>query len=291
MAIKIRSTESLAHPIWLKLISEYPVSDIQGFIFEATDSKLIEATNKGEKSIKIHCLEAAEYETQEEFIPKSFFTKEEWTNKIMTSRFFESKMLLLSYMKNDNCLFRLHEALLDNDEVKFSEIDIFADEPEFMKWWNSIKKLSQTKRTYEARKRQDQTLFDEIIERNGSAWGGNIDGFVLSDDKNQVKAIIEVRQTHNFPIDKYDPAKFFLGTQTKSGDFKTWLPLIYLKRAYNIPIILITISSIDKTKFGFTEVESMDKKALYYKDKIHPFDNVTNDFNDFKEWLKQIIEQ
>lgn len=277
MAIRIRSTETPQHPIIKQLYSEFVITDIQGFIFQGTDQQLWDGTVKGTKSVKIQCLEAVEIDDPAELRPELIFPVEEWTRKINAANFFGSNLLLLSYLKGDNCLFRLHEVTKSGSTIILKEINKFNNEKDFMAWWNSIKLLSQTKPTYEARERQDRTVFDKIIEQNGSGWGGNLDGIILSDSQDKVRAIVEIRQTHSFPLDKYDPARFFLGTRKKGGDFKTWLPLIYLKRAYNIPLILITISSQDTTKFGFTEVEKIDTKALYYKNSVPPYQNLTDD--------------
>lgn len=289
MAIRIRTTEALSHPIIDKLHSEFIISDIQGFIFKSNDEQLLEATNKGTKSIQIQCLEAVEIDNKEELVPELIFEREEWIHKINTANFFDSNLLLLIHLKGDTYLFRLYEVTNNKSMINFRETKSFVNERDFMAWWNSIKLLSQSKPTYESRKRQDVTIFDGIIERNGSAWGGNIDGFILSDSIDQVLAIIEVRQTHSFPLYKYDPAKYFLGTFKKSGDFKTWLPLIYLKNAYDIPIILITISTLEKLKFGYTLVEKIDKTALYYKSNMRPFQNVTSDIKELKYWILSIM--
>jgi hypothetical protein len=285
MTIKFRSTETPSHPIKDRLFSEFIISDIQGFIFQSNDAQLLDATDKGLKSIKIQCLEAVEMDKKEELESELILKKEEWLRKINTANFFGSNLLLLTHLKGDTCLFRLYDVTKNGSTIILNEINSFGNESEFMGWWKSIKLLSQTKATYEARARQNLTIFDNIIEKNGSAWGGNIDGFILSDSQDQVRAIIEVRQTHRYSLDKYDPAQFFLGTATKGGDFKTWLPLVYLKKAYNIPIILITISTLDKSRFGYAEVEKIDRTTLYYKSNVPPYQNLTNDTHKLKEWL------
>lgn len=285
MAIRIRTTEKHPHPIWEKFVSEYKVSEIQGFIFQSTDEKLIAATKAGNQSIKIHCLEAAEYDQDEEFYPENFFSSSEWIGKINTSKFFNSKLYFLTHQPNDEYLFRLHDVTERSGEVLFNEIECFEDDERFIRWWTSIKTLKQTKKTYEAKARQDETIFDSVIEKKGSAWGGNVDGFILSDDTNSVKAIIEIRQSRSFPVEKYDPANYFLGTARKGGDFKTWLPLVYLKKAYNIPLVLLTLTTKDDKQFGYTEVSSISYKKLHYEDDIPPTKNVTDSFENFKLWL------
>lgn len=291
MAIRIRTTEKHPHPIWEKLIEEFPIAEIQGFIFSCTDEELIAATKSSDRSISLQCLEAVEYDSDEEFVPENFFSIQQWTNKINASAFFNSTLLLLTHKPNDSVLFKLHQVLEKDGNIIFKEVSLFKDEESFIGWWRSIKKLTQTKKTVEARPRQGLTVFDNVIEKNGYSWGGNMDGFILTDKDNSVKAIIEVRQSRSFPIEKYDPANYFSGTATKGGDFKTWLPLVYLKKAYNIPIILLTFSTKSGTSYGFTEVLSINESKLFYVNNVSPTKNVNNDFNILKKWVNELVNR
>lgn len=285
MAIRIRTTEKHPHPIWEKLIKEFPVSEVQGFIFTCTDEELIQATKSSNKEISIQCLEAVEYDSLEEFIPENIFSNEEWLNKIKSANFFGSSLLLLSYMPGDSVLFKVHEVVSNNNSANFKLVEDFQDESTFIEWWRSIKKLGQTKPTVEARPRQALTVFDDIIERNGFSWGGNMDGFILNSLNNAVIATIEVRQSRSFPIERYDPANYFSGTPRKGGDFKTWLPMVYLKKAYGVPIVLLTLSTKSANKFGYTEVSSINHNRIFYHNDIPPTANITEDFEIFKAWL------
>ncbi|MFC1872491.1 hypothetical protein ACFLYV_02080 [Chloroflexota bacterium] len=291
MAITIRTTERYKHhPIWDNIVSEFNIAGIQGLIFQCTDGGLIEAKNTGTKDIPIYCLEALEYDTDGEFYPENFFTKNEWINKINTAAFFKSKLLLLTHKRHDHILFKLYNVVIEDNEVVLKQVDIFKDEAKFISWWKSIKKLSQTKRTVEAAPRQANTIFDGILEKYGAAWGGNVDGFFLSENRRSVVAILEVRQSNNFLVETYDPARYFLGTATRGGDFKTWLPLIYLKNAYKIPIILVTLSTKDTSKLGFAEVSSINNNCLLYVNGISPTRNVTDKFSFFKSWASELID-
>src|SRR5690606_16627144 len=140
MAIRIRTTEKHPHPIWEKLIQEFPVSEIQGFVFTCTDVELIEATKSSDKQIPIQCLEAVEYDGVEEFIPENIFSNEEWLNKIKSANFFGSNLLLLSYMPGDEVLFKLHEVVANGNTANFKFVEDFQDESFFIEWWRSIKK-------------------------------------------------------------------------------------------------------------------------------------------------------
>jgi hypothetical protein len=188
-------------------------------------------------------------------------------------------------MPNDEVLFRLHDVVHQNGVIQFQKVNDFKDQEVFIEWWRSVKKLKQTKKTVEAKPRQALTVFDNIIESNGFSWGGNMDGFILNNHKNAVIATIEVRQSRSFPIENYDPARYFSGTQTKGGDFKTWLPMVYLKKAFGIPIVLLTLSTKSVNKFGYTEVNSINYKRIFYQDNVPPTSNITDDFEVFKSWL------
>lgn len=288
MAIRIRTTEKHPHPVWNKLVMEFQVAEIQGFIFTCTDEELIAATKAGDKQIPIQCLEAVEYDRPEEFIPENIFSKNEWINKIHSASFFGSNLLLLSHMPQDNVLFKLNEVVMDQGTVQFQSVKEFKDQDAFIQWWQSVKKLRQTKNTVEARPRQALTIFDQMIESNGFRWGGNMDGFILDKDRSKVIATIELRQSRNFKIEDYDPARYFAGTHTKGGDFKTWLPMVYLKKAYGVPIVLLTLSTISGNKLGYTDVASINHKRIFYTDNIPPTANITEDFDKFKNWLIQL---
>jgi hypothetical protein len=285
MAIRIRTTEEHPHPVWEKLISEFPVAEIQGFVFTCTDTELLEATKAGDCRIPIQCIEAVEYDSTEEFIPENIFSTNEWKNKINAARFFGSSLLLLSHMPKDDVLFKLNDVVSINESITFNLVMEFKNQAEFIEWWGSIKKLGQTKPTVEAKSRQALTVFDNVIERNGFSWGGNMDGFILNNHSNAVITTIEVRQSRSFLIEEYDPARFFSGTYSKGGDFNTWLPLVYLKKAYGIPIVLLTLSTKSGNRFGYTEVSSINHKRIFYQNDTPPTANITDDFAVFQAFL------
>ena len=276
--------------MWLHLEQEFTISEIQGFIFECTDDEMIVATRASTRNIPIHCLEAVEYDSQDEFVPTNIFTQDEWLGKIQVAQFFHSDLTLLTHCTTDNVLFRTYTVFTnDANEIEFTLVREFTEEDPFIEWWASIKKLAQTKATVEASPRQAKTIFDGVIEKHGHSWGGNIDGFVLKTDIGSVVLILELRQSRRTPVSKYDPAVYFLGTATKGGDFKTWLPLIYLKKAYNLPLALITLSTKSQDEIGYTEVHGINTQKLFYVDDISPKANVTKDLNRVVEWLNTLI--
>ncbi len=243
-------------------------------------------------NIPIHCLEAIEYDTEDELTPTNIFTQDEWEKKINIANFFNAKLLLLTHCTADKSLFRTYSVVSNPEgQITFTLVNDFPNEASFIEWWASIKKLAQTKATVEARPRQAETIFDGVIEKYGLSWGGNIDGFVLKGDVGSVVLILELRQSRRTLVSKYDPANYFLGTTTKGGDFKTWLPLVYLKKAYNLPLALITLSTKSPDEIGYTEVRGINTQRLFYVDNISPIINVTKDFKRVVTWLNDLIER
>ena len=292
MAVRVRSTEQLEHPVWRRMKSVLKIGELQGLVFKATDEQLVRAIRHPKETIELICLEAAEYDRRSEFLLPNIFPEKEWLKKIAVARFLNAPLFLLTYGKNDRFLFRLHRVTLDRSfKPAAEEIDRFADEKSFVIWWASIKRLNQTKRTVEAKPRQHRTRFDRVIERHGFQWGGNIDGFWMANRPPYVRAIFEVRQTHRYPLDEYDPARFFSGTAKKGGDYKTWLPLVYLHRRYDLPLVLITLNSREPDLFGFAEVQAVSERELIYADQMPPGRNVTADIGLFKKWLERRVNR
>ncbi len=292
MSLRIRSTENLDHPVWQRLKSVFKIGDIQGLLLKATDEELIHCTRAPCEPIDMVCLEAVEYDQRTEFCTTKIFSEKEWLKKIAIARFFNAPLYLLSYGSNDRYLFRLHSVSCDASyKPMLREVRKFPDEAAFITWWATVKTLSQTKFTVEAKPRQRLTHFDRVIEKHGFQWGGNIDGFIMASHPPYVRAIIEVRQTRRRTVTDYDPARYFSGTAKKGGDFKTWLPLVYLKKTFDLPLVLITLSAKERRAFGFAEVVSLNYKKLFYADERPPTQNITEHIKVFQKWMQTITNQ
>lgn len=291
MAIRRRTTEKHPHPVWQKLAGVYKVVEIEGFLFGCTDEELIAAARARTACIPVHCIEAVECDSVDEFDCLRFFNEAEWRQKIAAAKFFGSSLQLVSHVKGDPQLFRVHAADVVHKRLTFTEVHRFEKEAAFAAWWQSVKKLRQSKAQVEAAPRQELTIIDGVLGRNGLQWGGNIDGLVLTNNEEKVVALLELRQTRISRVEAYDPAKYYSGTHTKGGDFKTWLPLVYLQKAYNLPLVLLTVSTVDETKLGFTEIRGINKKQLFYVNNCPPAANATECFDRFQQWLDELINR
>ena len=290
MGIRIRTTEDRTHPMFRKLQDQFEIGEIQGCIFGCTDREMEEETRTGSQDIPVVCLEAVEYDQRDEFHPLHFSGTSAWQRKKSLADFFSAPLFLLSHCTAEQTKFRLHEVKrTSKSQLGFATYSVFQSEGECIEWWAEIKQLPQTKRTYEARSRQDRTAFDRVIEQHDYFWGGNLDGVLLDRGRRAPLALLEIRKSKCTRVEEYDPADYFQGTINKSGDYKTWLPLIYLKKAYNLPLILITLSEQSPDAFGFTEVKTISRSQLYYQDGESPTMHVTSELSAFRLWLGERI--
>ncbi|MCH7648304.1 MAG: hypothetical protein IIA83_06835 [Thaumarchaeota archaeon] len=46
---------------------------------------------------------------------------------------------------------------------------------------------------------------------------------------------------------------------------------------------------METSKFGYTEVEKIDRAALYYKNNLPPYQNLNDDIQKLKEWISAIL--
>ena len=76
----------------------------------------------------------------------------------------------------------------------------------FINWWKEIKETVQTKPFVNgARARASKTLFDKVLVRHGLLWGGNLDGFLILNNK--VVAVIDNLSCSSGKLKDYNPIK------------------------------------------------------------------------------------
>ncbi len=146
--------------------------------------------------------------------------------------------------------------------------EIKLTEEAFLAWWREKKGTTQTKEyreDFEAR--AAGSYFDDLLERNGLKWGGNIDGCLAVETGGApaVAAIIENRFTNKKPLSEYDPNEYYHGYN--GSDANTWRPLLDLKSKLGVPLFLMTYSrrAGEETMVGITQVlEQSRAEGLIY---------------------------
>lgn len=146
----------------------------------------------------------------------------------------------------------------------------FLTEHEFIEWWHKRKQTKQSKPYREQfLGRVSKSYFDTLLETNDLKWGGNVDGYFVTDSTSnyRVTGIIEKRFSTKTTITKYDPADYF---HYGGGDYNTWKPLFTLKNILNVPLYLFTYSRAvgEDNLVGATILTKLTKDGItYIKDK------------------------
>lgn len=159
----------------------------------------------------------------------------------------------------------------------------------FMNWWKARQFRTQHKEYRgEMKKKIATSYFDQLMEKNGSSWSGNIDGFMMKKNSagvEDISAIIECRFSSKEDINYYDPNKYF---DKGGGDFVTWNGLLQLSNRLNVPLLLFTYSRKmgSRNKVGLAVVNGVSReKGLIYKDGITPCRNVKESSADVLAWI------
>lgn len=166
-------------------------------------------------------------------------------------------------------------------------------EHDFLEFWKQ-KKNVKNKKSYihGLAKRIDKSPFDMMLEKNGQQWGGNLDGFIIKNDR--ILGIIEERYTEKKALRMYDPADYF------SDDLYSWKYLFAIKTKLNVPFFLLTFSKNkhnyeESNLVGITEIESIDNNKLTYKttndiENMKPFENIFSNVLDARDYIWKEIE-
>lgn len=162
----------------------------------------------------------------------------------------------------------------------------------FLEWWRGYKQTVQTKGYRpQLQNRASGSYFDNLLEGAEMKWGGNIDGFAVSDQWT-ITAIVENRYTTVSPLRSYDPAKYF------REDIYTWRPLILLRAKLDVPLLLFTYSKRagEEHMAGLARVVNGpdDTRRLQYAAgtaggaPVPPHEQITSSAADVKQWMSAI---
>ena len=267
--MKIRSTEKL-HSFTEKLRKAIPIYDLQGLTLDSANN-----FTAG--------IEAVEYDLGEEVEVQNLFSMEEWKAKWSLCNHLSIPLYVTTYKKGDDFI-QVLEISFDNDEIEIHEYGRFSFK-QYANWWASIKGTVQSKPLHEARSRV--SFFDDLLAKYGLAWGGNVDGFLLS-SKMEPQAILETRYTTKTPFERYDPAVYF---RYRNGDYKTWEPLILLAMRLRVPLFLLTFErKSTKDRLGFSIIDSISREKLFYRNGP-PFNNIIHGVVNIQQQIRDKLSE
>jgi len=159
------------------------------------------------------------------------------------ARFFFCQQLNIPYLiivvSEDTSRYRIYNSDLSGNLISFLLLTEY-NEQQFVVWWRKQQSFTQKKGMYNAGARISESKLDTLLFANSLAWGVNVDGFSYDINTGKIKAIYEKRICTCKPpysISSYDPDKFFHGTQSRSGDFPSWVILGDLFKKFNFSFL------------------------------------------------------
>jgi hypothetical protein len=261
--MRIRSTER-CHKFTNALFEYFPLYDLQGLTLDANYH-----FTAG--------VEAAEFEAGEKPDVLDMYSPEEWSAKICLCNQLRVPLYAM--------VFKAGTDFIDIFEMVGNTTVGIRAKPwaqpkleDFPDWWIKIKGTEQSKPLYEAADRR--SLYDQLIEKRGLAWGGNVDGFALDGDK--IVAIIESRYTEKKPLERYDPAEYYTPKPWRAGDYNTWKPVVLLSSELKIPLFLFTFQrQSEEERVGISLIGSISKDELEYQNSA-PYQNIVKGLANIK---------
>jgi hypothetical protein len=267
--MKIRTTEK-PHCFADQLCKTVPIYGLQGLTL-------------GSQKEFTAGIEAVEYDAHEKVDAASIFPMMKWKAKWSLCDNLSVPLYALTY-KPPHDFIEIFKVIFDSGGLQSLYKGKFIFD-EFAKWWASIKGTVQDKKLYEAKGRL--SFFDNLLDRYGLAWGGNVDGFLL-DLKMKISAIIEFRFPSKSALENYDPADYF---NYRNGDYYMWEPLVLLSIRLRAPLFLMTFErNSQKDRLGFSVIDSISKAGLSHRGD-RPCDNIIQGIGNIMDELERKLSE
>lgn len=256
--MKIRTSEN-AHDFQTRLFHRLNAYSLQGLLMD--DQHEFTAA-----------IEAVEYEDGDDKT-KVPFTRRELHARYVLAREVGIPLYILCYVDGIYKIIRVNE---ERNQVVL-RLDKKLNENEFIQWWGERKKTVQTKPLNNGgEERLGETIFDRVLRRHGYEWGGNIDGFVLTEDGQAVKYIIDNISVSR-PNLNDEPSHYFNSPNPKHGPrYEGWYAAVKLANQIHVPHVLFTIDKRDEKKehIGFTVMDRLTPDGIFYAGNIKPNSNI-----------------
>jgi len=186
--------------------------------------------------------------------------------------------------------FRVHECKLTDTGVEYRVLDDLS-ENSFAEWWRTRQSFDQVKGMYDANRRIADSIIDKVLFQNHLSWGVNVDGFMLTRNKNRVLGIFEKRiRTRKgiYGVDTYDPNRYFMGTANRGGDYNSWSILHALATRLGCGLFLMTFDDGPGTRrMGIAIIKRVSARGLVYSQEGPPTQNILCEPDECKNWLKK----
>jgi hypothetical protein len=277
--VKIRTTEN-DHTFQKKLFERLNAYQLQGLLINSKD----------EFSAGV---EAVQYEDYEEYrIP--FSEEELWAKYILTKEI-GIPMYLVYYWKRLYYILKVNK--VTQGKAKPSLVNkVGMNEDDFARWWKGLKGMPQTKHLNNgANVRTENTVFDGVLRRYGLEWGGNIDGFILSNDNKKVLCVVDniSVSVDDLRGNKADPGVYFHSSNPKHGPrYEGWYGAVKLSNQLKVPHMLLTIDKRhpELEHVGMTFIDDLSPDGLSYIDNISPNKRVIDGIANIRQTYAKLIK-
>ena len=258
--MKIRSSEN-SHEFQERLFNRLKAYSLQGLLMNSNHEFTA-------------AVEAVQYDDcDDENVPA--FSDDQLHARCVLAENIGIPFYLLCYVRG---IYRVNRVETKDNGIK-TVLENELNEDGFADWWAELKQTTQTKQLNNGGEtRLRETVFDTTLRKHGLEWGGNIDGFMLSDDGKKVKCIID-----NISVSRSDlndePSHYFNSTNPKHGPrYEGWYGAVKLAKTLNVPHILFTIDKKSPTceHIGFTVFDKLTPDGIYYVENVKPNNNILN---------------
>lgn len=246
--------------------------DFQGKLFRALGAYSLQGLLMNDRHEFTAAVEAVEYEAGDDR-KKLPFTESEMYARYILAKQAGIPLYVLCYMDQQYKVYSVYDAG-GCPRLRRAEV---LDESGFIQWWAERKQTTQHKKLNNGgESRLRETVFDNVLRKNGYEWGGNIDGFVLTEDLKGVKYIIDNISVSR-PGLKDEPSHYFTSSNPKHGPrYEGWYGAVKLANQINVPHALFTIDKCDEHQehIGFTVIKRLTPQGIYFVDDITPDKNI-----------------
>lgn len=273
-----RTTENGVHRFQNELFESINAFEIQGLTMD-------ESRTTFTAGVEYFDLDKYEYEQirkDHTLLYKNFFNGMISPKMIHAQAIFTQELSIpLFYIWGYGDDFLLHQIAIDSDLNFFIKNSWWIKTEDIISFWRKRKQTVQihTTKLNGAAKRASRTRIDAILQANGLEWGGNVDGFILKNNKTVgIIDCISIGQASqrntNDLTDKFaNPALYFFKRGPK---YETWLSTVLLAQKLKVPHLLITLNKVNdlNEEIGLTTIDCLTKNGIKYSNGISPNNNV-----------------
>lgn len=248
------------------------IHQFQTQLFQRLDAYSLQGLLMNDKHEFTAAVEAVEYEAGDEKGKLPFREPEIYARYIL-AREAGIPLFILCYMDS---VYKILSVREENGRVKLRMAHQFS-EKEFIQWWGELKQTVQTKQLNNGGEpRIGETIIDSVLRKYGYEWGGNIDGFVLTEDRNHIEYVIDNISVSQ-PNLADEPSHYFHSPNPKHGPrYEGWYAAVKLAAQLQVPHLLFTIDKKEQMleHIGLTVIERLTPDGIFFAGGVTPDHNI-----------------